>query len=148
MMEFITENLFKPALLIVFSAFLLLIKTRVDKMIDSMISKNKSEEMNMVTTSQFNIMGIIDNAVASVVAGNMPMIEELKNDHDILTADDIEAIHISTFESVYNSLPDDLTNESGTLSKLIGGKIVLDTLITGLIEKHVIQIRAQWVAKG
>jgi hypothetical protein len=148
MIEFIIENLFKPALLIVFSAFLLLMKTRIDKMVDSTVSKNKSEEINMLTASQFNIMGIIDNAVASVVAGNMPIVEELKNDHDILTIADIEEIHKSTFESVYNSLPDDLTNESGNLSKLIGGKTVLDTLIAGLIEKNVIQLKAAKVAKG
>jgi len=133
----IVNNVLAPLLLVVGSTVLVVVKKYADKVVNSIVSKNDTETLERVTSTRSQILEEIDFVVDGAVASNMQLAEELKSQKKKLTPEDVKLLNRTAIQLIYDSLPDSLTNENGTLSKIIGGKERLTSIIDGLIEKHV-----------
>lgn len=144
-MDIITNNILIPALVIIGSTILVIIRSYAEKIMKSVTVKNQIECLELETRTRNNIYEEIDDIVGGAVAANMKLAEEMKKaaaekGRELLQSE-IAMLNNAARELIYNALPDSLTREGGILHTLIGGGDKLRTIIDDCIEKHVIEIR-------
>lgn len=141
LMNTLVQGVLIPAILAIGSAVLLIIKSYAQKVSDSLVAKNEMDSLSARTAINNNLMRDIDLIVESAVAKLMITVGEIKdtNGDGKLTIEDISEVNTMAKKIIYKSLPDSLTTEGGVLNEIIGGCDSLNTLIDGLIEKHVVE---------
>lgn len=140
-MDMVVQVILVPALLAIGSVVLVIIRSYVQKIGQNLITKYEMESLKSLTDVSMNLSAEIDKAVDSAVAKMMITVDELKsaNEDGQLTSEDVEYVQGMAKELVARSLPDSLTTEGEVLNRAIGGTEALNTLIEGLIEKHVVE---------
>lgn len=140
-MDMIVQIVLVPALLAIGSVVLVIIRSYVQKIGQNLITKYEMESLKSLTDVTNNLSTEIDKAVDSAVAKMMITVDKLKeeNEDGQLTDNDVEYVQSMAKELVNRSLPDSLTVDGEILNKAIGGTEALNTLIEGLIEKHVVE---------
>lgn len=129
-----------PALLAIGSTLLVIIKSYVQRIGQSLVAKYEMESLKSLTNVSMNLTAEIDKAVDSAVASMMVTVNRLKEENNgELSEEDAVYVKGMARELVDQSLPDSLTTDGEILNKAIGGTEALNTLIAGLIEKHVVE---------
>jgi len=147
--DVIVNTILAPLLIIVGSTILVVVKSYADKITNSIVSKNETEALHSVTQTKVNLLDELDTVVDAAVASNMQFAEELRAKHEKLTAEEARQLKKSAEQLIYNSLPPSLLDPNGALSKVVGGREKLESLVEGLIEKHVFQQKLEMQsAKG
>ncbi len=142
--DMIVQVVLIPALLAIGSALLVIIRSYVKKVSESLVAKYEMDSLSALTTVSNNLNTEIDKAVDSAVAKMMVTVEELKSKNNgQLTKEDIAEVNNKAKDLIFQTLPISLTEEGGTLNKIAGGTSSLNTLIDGLIEKHVVEQKAK-----
>jgi len=137
-MNIVVDKVLIPALLVIGSTILILIKGYAEKLTNSLITKNETECLTAITTAKNNLIKEVDSVVSAAVSNNMALATDLRSQHNGLTSVDVKQLNSSAKQMIQDSLPESLINDNGSLSKIMGGQKSLNALIEGLIEKHVI----------
>jgi len=135
-----------PAMLAIGSTLLVIIKSYVQKIGQSLVAKYEMESLKSLTNVSMNLATEIDKAVDAAVASMMVTVNRLKEENNgELSEEDAVYVKGMAKELVDQSLPSSLTEDGEILNKAIGGTEALNTLIAGLIEKHVVEqkVKAQ-----
>ena len=135
-----------PAMLAIGSTLLVIIKSYVQKIGQSLVAKYEMESLKSLTNVSMNLAAEIDKAVDAAVASMMVTVNRLKEENNgELSEEDAVYVKGMAKELVDQSLPNSLTEDGEILNKAIGGTEALNTLIAGLIEKHVVEqkVKAQ-----
>ena len=135
-----------PAMLAIGSTLLVIIKSYVQKIGQSLVAKYEMESLKSLTNVSMNLAAEIDKAVDAAVASMMVTVNRLKEENNgELSEEDAVYVKGMAKELVDQSLPSSLTEDGEILNKAIGGTEALNTLIAGLIEKHVVEqkVKAQ-----
>ena len=137
------DNIIMPALLVIASAVLVVLKSYIKKVTDSMIAKNELATLNNIASIKNHLLAEIATIVQAAVSSNMSIANSLKIDNGKLTDDQIIMLQTSARELIYQALPDNLTDDNGSLMKIIGGKDKLDAIINSLLEHAVIEAKSK-----
>lgn len=131
------NDLIRPALVIIIPAILIIVKSYADKIVNSVVEKNKSQTLCNKTTAQKNVMGDIGGIVEAAVCSNMDLADELKAGDPAgkLSRQKAEMLQTQAKTNIYNALDPVLKDDS--LLDLVGGDVYLKTVIDGLLEKYV-----------
>lgn len=133
-----------PALLAIGSALLIIIRNYAKTVAQSMVAKYEMDSLKSLTGINNNLMAEIDKAVDAAVAKMMVTVEKLKSDNQgELSNEHIKLVNTAAKDIIMQTLPVSLTEEGGTLNGIIGGTKSLNTLIDGMIEKHVVEQKAK-----
>jgi hypothetical protein len=137
----IVNNLFQPALYILVPVILFKLQNYVKRSSDSTAEKNEREQLNLDMSTRAMAMERLGKIVANAVASNMRTADQMKSDGSpILTEAEIEQLNQNAKDLTYSMLPDEM--RSGELLTMLGGKATLDTLISGIMERKLIEIKA------
>ena len=143
----VVTNIIIPIVLVVGSALVVVARTYVKKITDSMIAKNEVASLNNITSIKNNLLAEIGTIVQAAVSSNMSIADTLKsNANGKLTDVEIAMLQESARKLIYQALPTNLTHQDGSLMQLVGGQDKLDAIITGLLEHSVIESKAKLAA--
>lgn len=144
----VVDNVVIPALVVIGSAVLVVLKSYVKKVTDSMIAQNELATLNNIASIKNHLLSEIATIVQAAVSTNMSIAEVLKsNNGGGLTDDQVAMLQKSAKDLVYQALPENLTNEEGSLMKIVGGKDKLDSIIGSLLEHSVIEAKSKMCKK-
>ena len=137
------QNLVLPVLLGLASAFVLIIKHYLQKLTESILSKNKIDSLVKRAATRNEILSEISTIVQFAVFTNMALANKLKGSatDNKLSDEDVKVLHNNTLNLVYKSLPSDYTDENSTIMKMIGGKDKLDNIILNMIESSLARVK-------
>ena len=143
--KLLVDNILMPILMVIGSAVLVVVKSYVKRITDSMIAKNEISSLSNITTIKNNLLCEIGTIVQAAVCTNMSLAESLKSagGTNKLTDTDIAMLQDSTKQLVYQALPTSLTEENGSLLKIVGGKDKLDLIINNQLEHAVISTKSK-----
>lgn len=135
----ITQYFLLPALICVSGTVLVIVRSYIDKISKSLIAKNETETLGIITSMKVNFLSQVDMVVEAAVGANMSLAQELKSQNRKLTLEEISQLNNNAKAIVLNSLPEAVSD--GTLLKVLGGQTALESIVDGLIEKHVIDYK-------
>jgi hypothetical protein len=137
--DLIVSNILTPIFLIIGTAVVTIVGTYVKKITNSIVSKNTAESLAAAITAKNELLNSLSTIVDAAVATNMSLANTMKESNNGRLSDDqIKELNDSAKEMIEKALPASIMDEDSTLLQLIGGKDQLDTIIMGLMEKHVI----------
>ena len=140
----VVANIIIPIVLVIGSALVVVVRTYVKKITDSMIEKNEVASLNNLTSIKNNLLAEIATIVQAAVSSNMSIAESLKsNSNGKLSDAEIAMLQDSARELVYKALPPNLTDQNGSLMQLVGGQDKLDAIISSLLEHSVIESKSK-----
>ena len=142
-MKAIIDNILIPVLIVIGSSVLVIAKSYVQKLTDSIIAKNEIVSLNNIASIKNHILAEIATLVQAAVCTNMTIAEGIKAAGNGLSDADITMLQDSAKQLVYQSLPLSLTDENGSMLKILGGKEKLESLISGSLECAVIEAKAK-----
>lgn len=137
----ISDHVVIPLIIAFGAAMLFVFKDRFDKIAKSIVAKNELSEMEKETNIRKQLLETIDNQVKAAVASNMSIANEMKNNGEKLSEDQIRKLNDSAKRLVLNSLPPSLTENNGVLLEIIGGRDKLEGVIEVMLEKHVYEYK-------
>ena len=138
------DQIVMPVLVVIASAVLVVVKSYVKKVTDSMIAKNELATLNNIASIKNHLLAEIATIVQAAVSSNMSVADTLKaSNGGGLSDEQIAMLQTSARELIYQALPDNLTDENGSLMKIVGGKDKLDAIINGLLEHAVIEAKSK-----
>ena len=136
LMHAVMDNIITPVLVVIGSAILMVVRSYVKRIRDSIIAKNEMVSLDSLTRIKNNLLEEIETIVKAAVFTNMNLANTMKIGGKKLTDTEIEMLQQSTKSLVYQTLPT-------TLTEVIGGKDRLDGIINNFIEKSVIDAKAK-----
>ena len=141
--EFVVQNILMPALLLIGSTVLIILKSYAEKITKSIIARNETACLEMITQVKNNVLTEIEKVSGIAVGANMQLAEKLKESVSTnkLTSEASQMLHQTAENAIYSALPDSLTDPKGVLSQVMGGPKALDTLVSNLIEKQVVDFK-------
>lgn len=139
----IVDNILLPLLIVIGSSLIMIVKSYVKKVTDSMIAKNEVASLNNITSIKNHILAEIGTIVQAAVFSNMSIADAMKADGSKLSDEQITMLQDSARQLIYQALPVTLTDESGSLMKIVGGKDKLDAIINSLLEHAVIEAKSK-----
>ena len=141
----VVDNVLMPVLMVIGSAVLVVVKSYVKRITDSMIAKNEISTLNNITSIKNNLLAEIATIVQAAVCTNMSLAQSLRQagDTNYLSDSEIVMLQNTTKELVYQALPASLTEDNGSLLKIIGGKDKLDVIINSQLEHAVINTKSK-----
>ena len=143
----IVTNVILPIILVIGSAIVVVARTYIKKLTDSMIAKNEVASLNNLTSIKNNLLAEIGTIVQAAVSTNMSIADTLKsNANGKLSDAEINMLQESARKLIYQALPTNLTDQNGSLMQLIGGQDKLDAIISGLLEHAVIEAKSKIAA--
>lgn len=143
LMHAVMDNIITPVLVVIGSAILMVVRSYVKRIRDSIIAKNEMVSLDSLTRIKNNLLEEIETIVKAAVFTNMNLANAMKIGGKKLTDTEIEMLQQSTKSLVYQTLPTTLTEDNGVMLEVIGGKDRLDGIINNFIEKSVIDAKAK-----
>lgn len=143
LMHAVMDNIIMPVLVVIGSAILMVVRSYVKRIRDSIIAKNEMVSLDSLTRIKNNLLEEIETIVKAAVFTNMNLANTMKIGGKKLTDTEIEMLQQSTKSLVYQTLPTTLTEDNGVMLEVIGGKDRLDGIINNFIEKSVIDAKAK-----
>jgi len=137
------ENIVTPIIVLVGSAILMVVRSYVKRIRDSIIAKNELVSLDSLTNIKNNLLEEIETIVKAAVFTNMQLANTMKLGGKKLTELEAEMLQKSTKTLVYQTLPSTLTDENGVMLEVIGGKERLDGIVNNFIEKAVIDAKSK-----
>ena len=113
----------------------------VVSLIYSIVNKNAMSDLEKETAVRKKLLDTIESCVEAAVGSNMQLADSMKEDGNSLTEEQIAKLNKNVKTLVYSSLPSSLTEEDGTLMKIIGGPDKLEALIDAMMEKYVYEYK-------
>lgn len=145
-MNVLVQSVLIPIILIMGSGLIAIVKSYASKITNSIIERNKMEMLDYVTSTKNNVLEEMETIVQAAVLSNMQIADKMKEGGKKLAEEQINQLNEAADQMIYKALPSSLTDENGTLLKLIGGKERLDSIIDGMVEKSVIEGKAKLIA--
>ena len=142
-MHAVMDNIITPVLVVIGSAILMVVRSYVKRIRDSIIAKNEMVSLDSLTRIKNNLLEEIETIVKAAVFTNMNLANAMKIGGKKLTDTEVEMLQQSTKSLVYQTLPTTLTEDNGVMLEVIGGKDRLDGIINNFIEKSVIDAKAK-----
>ena len=139
----VVDNILLPILVVIGSSLLVIAKTYVKRITDSIIAKNESVSLGNIASIKNHLLAEIATIVQAAVCTNMTIAESLKTGGIKLSDTDVSMLQDSAKQLIYQSLPPSLTDEAGSMLKIIGGKEKLDSIINGALEHAVIEAKGK-----
>lgn len=143
LMHAVMDNIITPVLVVIGSAILMVVRSYVKRIRDSIIAKNEMVSLDSLTRIKNNLLEEIETIVKAAVFTNMNLANAMKIGGKKLTDTEVEMLQQSTKSLVYQTLPTTLTEDNGVMLEVIGGKDRLDGIINNFIEKSVIDAKAK-----
>lgn len=137
------DNIITPIIVLIGSAILMVVRSYVKRIRDSIIAKNEMVSLDSLTRVKNNLLEEIETIVNAAVLTNMQLANSMKSGGKKLTDLEAEMLQKSTKTLVYQTLPSTLTDENGVMLQVIGGKERLDGLVNNFIEKAVVDAKNQ-----
>lgn len=135
------DNIVTPIIVLIGSAILMVVRSYVKRIRDSIIAKNEMVSLDSLTRVKNNLLEEIETIVNAAVLTNMQLANSMKSGGKKLTDLEAEMLQKSTKTLVYQTLPSTLTDENGVMLQVIGGKERLDGLVNNFIEKAVVDAK-------
>mgnify|MGYP000065005891 CR=1 FL=1 len=135
------DNIITPVIVLIGSAILMVVRSYVKRIRDSIIAKNEMVSLDSLTRVKNNLLEEIETIVNAAVLTNMQLANSMKSGGKKLTDLEAEMLQKSTKTLVYQTLPSTLTDENGVMLQVIGGKERLDGLVNNFIEKAVVDAK-------
>lgn len=135
------DNIITPIIVLIGSAILMVVRSYVKRIRDSIIAKNEMVSLDSLTRVKNNLLEEIETIVNAAVLTNMQLANSMKSGGKKLTDLEAEMLQKSTKTLVYQTLPSTLTDENGVMLQVIGGKERLDGLVNNFIEKAVVDAK-------
>ena len=135
------DNIITPIIVLIGSAILMVVRSYVKRIRDSIIVKNEMVSLDSLTRVKNNLLEEIETIVNAAVLTNMQLANSMKSGGKKLTDLEAEMLQKSTKTLVYQTLPSTLTDENGVMLQVIGGKERLDGLVNNFIEKAVVDAK-------
>ena len=137
----VMENIIMPIIVIIGSALIMIVRSYVVRIRDSIIARNNISVLNDVSSIKNNLLHEIETVVQAAVFTNMKLAAQLKFGGRKLSDSDASMLRESAKSLVYQSLPSTLTNNDGVMLQIIGGKEQLDSIIGTMLEKAVLDAK-------
>ena len=138
----VLDNLMVPIIVVFGAAFIAIIKPKVDKFVTTMVARADMDEIAKENTVRRDLIALIDERVQSAVASNMSIARAIKSTYGgVMPPEQGKALSDNAKKLVMNSLPVALTDEDGSLNKIIGGTDRLQAIIESSLEKHVYEYK-------
>ena len=135
------DNIITPIIVLIGSVILMVVRSYVKRIRDSIIAKNEMVSLDSLTRVKNNLLEEIETIVNAAVLTNMQLANSMKSGGKKLTDLEAEMLQKSTKTLVYQTLPSTLTDENGVMLQVIGGKERLDGLVNNFIEKAVVDAK-------
>ena len=135
------DNIITPIIVLIGSAILMVVRSYVKRIRDSIIAKNEMVSLDSLTRVKNNLLEEIETIVNAAVLTNMQLANSMKSGGKKLTDLEAEMLQKSTKTLVYQTLPSTLRDENGVMLQVIGGKERLDGLVNNFIEKAVVDAK-------
>ena len=135
------DNIITPIIVLIGSAILMVVRSYVKRIRDSIIAKNEMVSLDSLTRVKNNLLEEIETIVNAAVLTNMQLANSMKSGGKKLTDLEAEVLQKSTKTLVYQTLPSTLTDDNGVMLQVIGGKERLDGLVNNFIEKAVVDAK-------
>jgi hypothetical protein len=126
LMKTAVDTVLLPALVIIGSSVLIIVKSYVKNLTDSIIAKNELISLGNIASIKNHILSEIATLVQAAVCTNMTIAQSIKAGGNKLSESEVIMLQESAKQLVYNSLPVSLTDEAGSMLKILGGKDKLD----------------------
>lgn len=139
----VTDNILTPAILIIASAVIIIVKNYAKKISDSIVTKNEIDALEKTQAAKEKILKEVASAVEAAVGSNMQTANDIKASGNKLTDEQSDELKNNAKKIALASLPTSITDEDGSLMKIIGGKEKLDTIIDSYIEKYVYEYQVK-----
>lgn len=139
--EAITDNILIPVIAILGTTLVLIIENCLKKITESIVNKNAMSDLEKEAATRKKLIDTISSYVDSAVASNMQLADFMKSDGSSLTDAQIKTLNEGAKKIIYAALPTSLTEEDGTLMKIIGGPEKLEALIDAMMEKCVYEYK-------
>jgi hypothetical protein len=138
-------NILIPVVLGIIPVLLVKGKTYIKAIIESFISKHQSDSMSSLSGVVSAAMNQLDILVSSAVASNMSFAEKYKElaSDGKLTEEEQNELKGYAKKLVYDTLPPCI--KDGSILEALGGQDALDKLISGMIERALVDIKAKSV---
>lgn len=139
----VVDNILLPIVVVIGASLITIVKSYAKKITDSIIAKNDIVTLDNITSIKNNLLSEIGTIVQAAVFTNMTLAENLKAGGKKLAEEEVTILQDSAKQLIYQSLPVGLTDENGSMLKIIGGKEKLDTIIGGLLEHAVVDAKSK-----
>lgn len=139
----VTDNILTPAILIIASAVIIIVKNYAKKISDSIVTKNEIDALEKTQAAKEKILKEVASAVEAAVGSNMQTANDIKASGNKLTDEQSDELKNNAKKIALASLPTSITDEDGSLMKIIGGKEKLDIIIDSYIEKYVYEYQVK-----
>lgn len=139
----VTDNILTPAILIIASAVIIIVKNYAKKISDSIVTKNEIDALEKIQAAKEKILKEVASAVEAAVGSNMQTANDIKASGNKLTDEQSDELKNNAKKIALASLPTSITDEDGSLMKIIGGKEKLDIIIDSYIEKYVYEYQVK-----
>jgi hypothetical protein len=130
-MDSFVHTVLVPLIIAVGGFVLVYLKMYFKKITESTVEKNEAIAYQQA-------QGSVNSVVQAAIAANMRLAEEYKADESKrLSEQEILTLNNNAKRFILQSLPSNLVDSDGVLSRTMGGKEALEKYIEGLIEKYV-----------
>ena len=137
----IMDNLIVPGILVIAGVLITIVQKFLTRIAKSIEIRDEMATIEKQVSIRNKLIEILNDIVKTAVANNMQLADEWKKDGHKLSEEQQKQLKDTAVSLVYAALPNNLKDENGSLLEIIGGKDILNILISSLIEKFVYEYK-------